>query len=575
MIPPDYPVGTSPGEAHLFDMLRVPDVARNWTVLHALHLPAHVRQVEGEADFVILMPELGVLCLEVKSHLRADYVNGAWYLGGAASPDYRGPFRQAEMAARSVKRKVASAFPTARGVLFWPAVVFTHCVPAVKSAAGEWHPWQLVTANELDREPIDVLLDRIMRRARAHINEAVNARWFDLDSPHPTTSDCEAIRHVLRPDVHFLPASSAIRARRNDEIRRYTDEQLTVIEGLDGVNERALIEGPAGTGKTVLAVEEARRAAALGVRVALTCFNQQLAAHVRRDAELLRIDTVDLSTFHALMQRLTGLRPPRGAGSGYWSSELPDAALAELLESGPRYEMLIVDEAQDLAQPAYLDVMDALIEGGLARGCWRMFGDFERQAIYAADPASAIEPLLERAPQAARFTLRRNCRNTPRVAEYVVRLGGLSPGYSRVLRPDAGPAGTPRTAFYRSESRQQELLAETLAELCASGELEAEDVVILSPRVDSCALALDRSGGPHDLELLPEQRAGASSYGTIAAFKGLEAPAIILTDINEVATPAAQRLFYVGVSRATDHLRVIARDGLQASVAGLITGARP
>lgn len=575
LIPPDYPAGTSPGEAHLFDMLRAPEVAQGWTVLHALHLPEHVRQVEGKADFVILMPGLGVLCVEVKSHLRADYVNGAWHLGDGASPDYRGPFRQAEMASRSVKRKVASAFPASRGVLFWPAVVFTHCVPAVKSAAAEWHPWQLVTATDLDREPIDVLLDRVMRRARAHINEAASARWFDPDSPRPITSDCEQIRRILRPDVHFLPASSALRSRRRDEIRKYTDEQLAVIEGLDGVNERALIEGPAGTGKTVLALEEARRATALGTRAALVCFNQQLAAYLRRDAQLLGIETVDVSTFHALMQRLTGLRPPPGAGSAYWSDELPDAALAELLDSGPRYEMLIVDEAQDLAWPAYLDVMDALVDGGLARGCWRMFGDFERQAIYADDPTAAIEPIVERAPHAARFKLRRNCRNTPRVAEYIVRLGGLSPGYSRVLRPDAGPGGTPRTAFYRSAAHQQQLLAETLTELCRSGELDAEDVVILSPLVNSCASAIDRSGGRHDLEPLPAQRAGVSSYGTVAAFKGLEAPAIILTDIHEVATPAAQRLFYVGVSRATDHLRVLARDGLQASIAGLITGATP
>jgi len=183
LIPPDYPAGTSPGEAHLFDMLRASGSAPGWTVLHALHLPEHVRQVEGEADFVVLMPGLGVLCVEVKSHLRADYINGAWYLGDRASPDYRGPFRQAEMAARSVKRKVASAIPAVRGVLFWPAVVFTHCVPAVKSAAGEWHPWQLVTATDLDRESITVLLDRVMRRARAHIREAANARWFDPDSP--------------------------------------------------------------------------------------------------------------------------------------------------------------------------------------------------------------------------------------------------------------------------------------------------------------------------------------------------------------------------------------------------------
>jgi RecA/RadA recombinase len=544
-------------------------------VLHSLHLPQHVRQVEGEADFVVLVPGLGVLCVEVKSHLRADYTDGAWYLGDGPSPDYRGPFRQAEMVARSVKRKVASAFPPARGFVFWSAVVFTHCVPAVKAAAGEWHPWQLLTATDLESGKIDVLLESILHRAREHVQGAATARWFDPDSPGPTVADCDEMRRVLRPDVHFLPATSTIRARRSDEIRRYTDEQLAVVDGLDGLNDRALVEGPAGTGKTVLALEEARRAAALGTPAALLCFNRQLAAHLRRDAGSLGVDSVHIATLHALMQEVAGLQPPSGAGAEYWSRQLPDAALAVLLESGPRYGLLIVDEAQDLTIPAYLDVMDALLDGGLARGCWRMFGDFERQAIYADDPLSAIESILERAPHPARFRLRRNCRNTPRVAEYIVRLGGLSPGYSKVLRPDTGPGGTPRTAFYCSAAHQQQLLDEILTELRDSGELAPEDIVVLSPLVDSCAAELDRSGKRRDLEHLPAHRTGASSYGTLAAFKGLEAPAVILTDIGEVATPGAQRLFYVGVSRATDHLRVLARDGLQESVAGLITGVLP
>jgi len=572
LIPPDYPRGTSPGEALIFDLFRSTDVGAGWTILHSLHLPDHVRQVEGEADFVVLMPGLGVLCLEVKSHLRADFVDGAWYLGSEGSPDYRGPFRQAEMAARSVKRKAASAFPVAHNVLFWPAVVFTHCIPVVESSAGDWHPWQLLTAADLDAGQVDHLLIDVIRHARTHMSGTGSAGWFDPASATPTTSDCAEMRQILRPDVHFLPASLALRNRRKEEIRRFTAEQLIIIDGLDGVNERAMVEGPAGTGKTVLALEEARRASALGARTALLCFNQHLAAELRRDVQQLGLEMVEVATLHSLMQVVAGISAPSNVGSGYWSSDLPDAALAALLGARPRYDMLIIDEAQDLGAPAYLDVMDALLDGGLARGCWRMFGDFERQAIYAGSPRLAIEHILKRVPHLVRFKLRRNCRNTPRVAEYIVRLGGLDPGYSKVLRPDNGPGGTPRTAFYRSPEHQQQLLADTLEELCSSGEFSAGDIVVLSPRVASCAATVARAGSRHGLEPLP-RRTGSSSYGTVAAFKGLEAPAVILTDIEEVATPAAQCLFYVGTSRATDRLRVIARDGLQQAVAGLITGA--
>lgn len=576
LIPPDYPPGTSPGEILVFDTLRETDVAPGWTVLHSLHLPEHVRQIEGEADFVVLMPGLGVLCVEVKGHLRADYVNGAWYLGGNRKPDYRGPFRQAEMAARSVKKKVTGALPGAASLLFWPAVVFTHCIPDVRASTGDWHAWQLLTRADLEREPLDRLLEGIMRRAREHVAGVGRARWFDLSSLRPSKTDCEDIRRVLRPDVHFLPATSAIRERRREEIRRFTDEQLGIIEGLDGVNERALIEGPAGTGKTVLAFEEARRASALGARTALLCFNQQLAAYLRSEAKALRLHGVEISTLHALMRRIvmeSGQADSIGAGDEeYWTHTLPDVALSVLIDQAPRFEFLIVDEAQDLAEPAYLDVMDALLGGELTGGCWRMFGDFERQAIYSVEPAEAIGKVLARTRDVARYRLRRNCRNTPRVAEYIVRLGGLQPGYTRVLRPDCGPEGTPRTSFYSSHDQQADLLRAAIDDLVAAGEFSADDIVVLSPVVDSCARRLSESRAGSPVVPLPSRRKGASSYGTVSAFKGLEAPVVILTDIEEVGTPRAQRLFYVGISRATDRLRVLARDGLQHDIAQLVTG---
>ena len=574
LIPPDYPPDTSPGEVLVFEALREPSTGRGWTVLHSLHIPEHIRQVEGEADFVVLMPGLGVLTLEVKGHLRADYVDGAWYLGESAGPDYRGPFRQSEMAARSIKRKVVEALPSASRILFWSAVLFTHCTPTVRAPTGDWHPWQLLTSADLDLKSIERLLEDVMCSARDHVARVEQARWFDPAALRPSKTECERIRRVLRPDLHFLPATSTIRQRRIQQIRRFTEEQLEIIDGLDGVNERAVVEGPAGTGKTVLAFEEARKASSLGARTALLCFNQQLAAHLKNEAEQFKLVDVDILSFHALLRRVAEESPPSNAGHDYWAQVLPDKALARLLDAGPRYDFLIIDEAQDLVRPAYLDVMDALLVNELSSGSWRMFGDFERQAIFDVEPEDTVNAILRRSHDVARYRLRRNCRNTPRVAEYVVQLGGLSPGYTRVMRPDPGREGTPRTSFYASSEDQQRLLKEALGQLQQSGEFAPEDIVVLSPVVDSCALSLSKSKGSR-LVALPERQEGASSFGTISAFKGLEAPAVILTDIDEVGTPRAQRLFYVAVSRATDCLRVLIRDGLQRAVARLVTGGMP
>ncbi|WP_428119284.1 NERD domain-containing protein [Candidatus Poriferisodalis sp.] len=494
IIPPDYPPGTSPGETLIFDALRERTIGRTWTVLHSLHIPEHVRQVEGEADFVFLMPGLGVLTLEVKGHLRADYADGAWYLGEGGAPDFRGPFRQSEMAARSIKKKVVSALPSASKILFWSAVLFTHCTPAVRTSSGDWHPWQLLSSADLDSEDLDSLLGRVMRKARNHAAQSESARWFDPTSTRPTESDCARIRRILRPDVHFLPATSTIRQQRTTQIRRFTEEQLEVIEGLDGVNQRALIEGPAGTGKTVLALEGARRANAQGERTALLCFNQQLAAYLRAEAERYEFAGVDILTFHALLRRITGESGSVEGGHEYWSRILPERAMSVLLDNGPLYDALIVDEAQDLASPAYLDVMDAVLTNELSNGSWRMFGDFESQAIYSTGIDDPIAEITRRGEPIARYRLRRNCRNLPRVAEYIVRLGGLKPAYSRVMRPDCGPEGTPRTSFYPTEEDQEGLLGDALSQLQASGEFSPQDIVVLSPVVNSCARRVADSG---------------------------------------------------------------------------------
>ncbi len=58
----------SPGEREIFRRLQAADPAKTsgWIVMHSLDMARHVRLVRSEADFVFLIPKLGVLVLEVK-----------------------------------------------------------------------------------------------------------------------------------------------------------------------------------------------------------------------------------------------------------------------------------------------------------------------------------------------------------------------------------------------------------------------------------------------------------------------------------------------------------------------------
>ncbi|TDC88848.1 NERD domain-containing protein [Actinomadura sp. 7K507] len=102
MIPPVPVQKAPPGEQLVFERLRDDPGANDWTVLHSLNLARHVRQVEGEADFVVIAPNLGVLCVEVKSHqtVRRD-ADGMWHLGAS-------PRRNAARSGRRMSRCTAS-----------------------------------------------------------------------------------------------------------------------------------------------------------------------------------------------------------------------------------------------------------------------------------------------------------------------------------------------------------------------------------------------------------------------------------------------------------------------------------
>jgi superfamily I DNA/RNA helicase len=276
------------------------------------------------------------------------------------------------------------------------------------------------------------------------------------------------------------------------------------------------------------------------------------------------------------MRGVAKIEVPPAADQQFWEVELPvravDALLADAREA-PTFDLLLVDEAQDLLSDAYLDVMELLLYGGLAGGRWAMFGDFERQAIYAEKGAAAgLEKLRSRAADSAStYRLRINCRNSTRIAEAVTITTGLSPGYSRVLNTDESADVEP--AFYRSASHQGDLLLATLAKLVKS--FSPREIVVLSMRAEasSCIGKLGREQSGWRFASFRELPVGEAvvRYSSVHAFKGLESPAIILTDIENINDDQAKALLYVGMSRARVRLHVLINERLRSSYDAMLT----
>ena len=485
MIPPRIsPDCSSPGEREIFRRLKDDPETRGWTVLHSLDVAEHVTNIAGEIDFVVIVPLKGVLCVEVKASSSLLRREGLWYYGKATSPDARGPFKQASSAMHSIRRKLVERRPDLARVPFWSAVIFPYLEFTIESE--EWHSWQVIDNRQFRSVSIGKLLSKVLDQARYFLQNRSSARWFDPKSSGPDTQQCSGIAGILRGDFEFFEKPGSRSGKLETELVAYTSEQFGALDAMEE-NPRVTFAGPAGTGKTLLAIEAARRGSDAGRRVLLLCYNRLLGRWLQNQ-ESIRNTGVIARTIHQHMLAVSGASVARDLDQAFWETRLPSLATEALLEDDNevnQFDELVVDEAQDILKEDYLDFLDLSLRGGLASGKWRFFGDFEKQAIYRAADLPFEEFIRTRSNSAPIFNLRTNCRNTPRVAELVHLLGGLTPPYTRILRPDDGME--PEIIYYSNELEQRSQLLNTVKMLRNEG-FSDQDIIILSPRSDTrCA----------------------------------------------------------------------------------------
>lgn len=562
MIPPVIDPDTkSDGEKDVFTRLRDDPATEDWTVLHSLDIAHHLTQIEGEIDFVVIMPGMGVLCVEVKAHRHVRCLNGQWLFGKYEEPQ-KSPFKQVSDAMRSLKADVVRVGSGLEHVPFWTCVIFPYVQLSIESP--EWHPWQLIDGKAFRARPIGALLRGVMERARDYLAKCQGVGWFLPAAPDPTLSQCRLIAQTLRPIFDVFESPRARRQQDEAIMLQLTQEQFDALDAMEE-NPRVVFAGPAGTGKSLLAVEAARREHERGKRVLFVCYNELLGHWLQ--SQVGPLENVLAGTLHSHMLRLA--RVPVSSEQDFWEEILPERATDCLLqESRPDalFDVLIVDEAQDILRDSYLDFLDLSLTGGLAGGTLRMFGDFEKQAIYGAASLSIADFRRQRCTDAVIHSLRINCRNTPRIAALVRLLCDLDPDYKRIRRPDN--EAEPRILYYQSCSDQKQILADTLESL-HKDRFDWDDIVVLSPRRDEAAISASM-GPPWSQRLGPYRvrQRGSIGYCSIQAFKGLEAPAVVVTDIDEADTHHMRALIYVALSRALHRLIVLVSDEAKGKLVG-------
>jgi len=493
---------------------------------------------DHEVDFVLAIEGAGIACLEVKGG--EVWHDGTGWWQRRRGTEYRiHPVRQVREACYALRSFVEGDPRWSVARPRWDhLVVLPHTELPEDFALPQCPRWKVIDRTELPQ---------LVSRVRQVLLDQ------ELERPLVDAAGIDRLRTVL--GGRGLPQRDVVaRALANDDTADALTEEQAVILGAIRLLNRVQVRGSAGSGKTFLALEQARRLADAGQRVALLCYSRGLASYLKRITANWprRQRPAYVGEFHRLGVQWGAPDGPDGsvAESVFWEHDLPHqmAGLADDLPDGQRFDAVVVDEAQDFADTWWDPLLAALRDpddGGLF-----VFSD-EGQRVFDRQGTPPV-PLVS-------LVLDRNLRNTRQIAttfqplvDHPIRfLGADGPDVTFV-------ACNPTEAMEVGDDQVEALLEEGW---------RPEDIALLA------------TGSRH-----PEQKARQDDgydaywasfwdveqvfYGHVLGFKGLERRAVVLVVDTKGPVERARERLYVGLSRARDRLVVCGEPGFLAEIGG-------
>lgn len=507
---------------------------------------------EGEADFAVILPEAGgFLVLEVKEgKIVYDPAADTWYrtLDDESLAEIHNPVTQAHDNMHYFERKIVEeSYPYLKTppFAFGYAVVFPDCEYAGPPPKGADNSI-ILGAGDLDR--FGTLLQNLVRK------------WSRCAKAQKLgETELNAIRRALVPSFQLMPALSRVVQDEERALVRMTEEQLRLLDFLEG-RQRAAIQGVAGSGKTLMALAQAQRFAQAGRRTLLMCYNKNLSAWLAEQIPAEYRERVTVGHFHDLAARWCkeakiGFPVPETdwqAGQVFWRKTAPELLVDAAGKLGIAFDAVVVDEGQDFEED-WWDAIEMLFATGSQDALFIFY-----------DPAQNlfVERGVRLPVDEQPFPLKVNCRNTAMIARYC---GGVI-GKEIPVRETA-PVGQEciRRSVADSDG-QKRVCGEIVREWVKKGRLRPSQVAILGPRkFEKSALGTSTAVGGQKIvgQIGDWRRNGGLLYSTIRGFKGLEADAVILLDVQDAGRTKyfTQSDLYVAGSRAKHLLALMRVEG--------------
>lgn len=483
---------------------------------------------ESETDFVIFHPKKGILCLEAKAG-QVDYVDGYWMYGSGIKMSHDGPYNQA----KSNKWKLKD-YMMAHELQY----EYEHC----KLLHAVWFPDVPLSKFQGRQLPAEADLNiTLTSDSFGHIEECIE-KIFDLEVKvglNTNLSDKDVKRileRVLAPSFHLISLQEVEIERTKNVFKRMLNEQVALLNYLEEQN-NAIINGLAGTGKTVMAVEKARRHSEKDEDVLFLCYNYFLKEHLK---ETYPYPHAFYYTIDGFACKLCKTKQP--------NYKLLQDKLEEMFCDGNfPYQHVIIDEGQDfgrdeLDEEEIIELLKSnAIDNEDRNGTFYLFYD-KNQMVQTRKVPKYIEDAD------CKLTLYRNCRNTENIALTSLRLLGSTKApklFKNVVLGD-----TPEIGFCLSKEQMIEVLNGEIDKYIDAG---YTNITILTCKTEESTIIADCYS-----ESKYNYKRGYVKFTTCRKFKGLESDVIIVIDIDKDSFfGQGEQLMYVGTSRARYKLSCI------------------
>lgn len=573
----DYTKSTA--EKKIFKILGNHPLTKNWIVLHSLGLPPGTSRDKyrfGEVDFVLLIPEFGLICIEAKSsYLKCE--NGVWTIFNRYKGNYekltKSPFQQAKDGMFKLNEVITERLRDADKAIWEKIsnrsigmhVMFPECANPV--LPSDINRDDLTCADDFNND--EEFIQRLITSVNLQLN---SSNEYEFKNRHFDNNLMKAIRDILRPNFQFLVKLSYLNQLVDEAICSFSEDQQEILDTIENnldlkSKPKVLFQGPPGTGKSFLAIELYKRISQ-NHKVCFIYFNKLIKTSVQLKLENENADNNNCFIIHDLMRKIVGKSPLENdykntihnkSDKEVFEEILPKYAITAL-ENKDKYDFIIVDEAQDILSDINLEFINSLLINSLDESSLIFFGDFENQNIYQRQSLKNYNKFFE---NFWRWELKKNYRNTINIGKYASAFGEYDQlPFKLVTNSNL----MPDIKFFNTEEDFLTQINTYIKEF--DYELIKQGIVFLSKYTLSNSILnkVNFADVNFDLTVLTEKNIHSFLYkkdqvyfSTLQGFKGLEASTIIYVDVD-FENENESLYHFIALTRAKSNLKIFVHE---------------